>query len=191
MKLAKVLSGTTSDIQRLRRLHLGCGPRIIEGWANLDNSPRPGVCLVDLSKGIPAESGSIEYVYSEHFIEHLTLEQGALLLAECHRVLRPGGVMRVSTPALEKLVEQFSIGRTNEWTDVDWTPETPCRLLNEGMRSWGHQFIYDRSELERSLRSAGFSSVEARPYRSSPIPALDGLETRPFHEDLIFEATKG
>ncbi|MCB1236110.1 MAG: class I SAM-dependent methyltransferase [Verrucomicrobiae bacterium] len=44
------------------------------------------------------EDDAFGFVLSEHFFEHLFLDEAAALFAECHRVLRPGGVLRVSVP---------------------------------------------------------------------------------------------
>jgi hypothetical protein len=40
--------------------------------------------------------------------------------------------------------------------DVGWRPATPCQMVNEGLRLWGYQFLYDASELKRILEEAGF-----------------------------------
>jgi predicted SAM-dependent methyltransferase len=47
--------------------------------------------------------GSVEQVYASHVYEHLPYSGGVLLsaLREVHRVLRPGGIFRVSVPDLE------------------------------------------------------------------------------------------
>jgi predicted SAM-dependent methyltransferase len=47
---------------------------------------------------LPFESSSLAFVYSEHFLEHLFLDEALSLLKECHRVLGPGGVIRTVVP---------------------------------------------------------------------------------------------
>lgn len=44
------------------------------------------------------ESGSVTFIFSEHFFEHLFLDEAAALLRECSRVLSPGGVIRTVVP---------------------------------------------------------------------------------------------
>ena len=73
---------------------------------------------------------------------------------------------------------------------MNWQPGSPARLLNEGLRLWGHQFVFDANELESTLRAAGFRQVESRGWRQSPHDALAGLECRPFKDELIYECTK-
>ena len=172
------------------RLHLGCGNHLLDGWANLDFGVADGVIRCDLTKPLPVESGSIEAIFTEHFIEHITRAESQRLLADCHRVLERGGVIRISTPNLEALVAQYRLRRTTEWSDVGWTPASPCALLNEGLRSWGHQYVYDADELSGLLSEAGFTRIRRAGWRESDHAFLRGLETRPFHDDLILEATR-
>ena len=47
---------------------------------------------------LPFESGTFEFVYSEHFFEHLRPTTTLELLKECHRVLKIGGVHRTVVP---------------------------------------------------------------------------------------------
>ncbi|MFZ0749564.1 MAG: methyltransferase domain-containing protein [Pyrinomonadaceae bacterium] len=169
---------------------MGCGANILDGWANLDLQGNGSVIGFDLTNRLPIDSNTIELIYSEHFIEHLTLNQTTALLAECHRVLQSGGIIRLSTPSLKKIIDEYLVGRTSEWLDVDWTPGTPCQMVNEGLRLWGHQFVFDADELRRTLEDAGFRRVIETTWRESATPALRGLESRPFHGEIIFEAVK-
>jgi ribosomal protein L11 methylase PrmA len=77
----------------------------------------------------------------------------------------------------------------DEWGEL-WQPDTLCLMMNEGMRSWGHQFVYDAEELVRILVEAGFNSISFQDYRKSQDKVLCGLESRPFHNELIIEARK-
>lgn len=172
------------------RLHLGCGPHVFPGWANLDVSGPPGVIAYDLRRPLPVDTATVEFVYSEHFLEHVPFETGVTLLRECARVLRPDGVIRISTPDLRALVDEYLAGRTSEWEDMAWFPATPCDVLNEGMRLWGHRYIWDESRLRGALEAVGFRLVERVAWRDSRHEPLRGLESRPFHGDLIVEATR-
>ena len=184
------LAAAREKFAGLTRLHLGCGTNLLDGWANVDLSGPPPVIELDLTHPLPVADRSFDRVYCEHFIEHITLEEGRRLVAECHRVLRPGGIFRVSTPSLEKLVGEYRAGRLDEWHDMHWKPQTPCQLLNESMRLWGHQFLYDRAELTHLLESAGFTNIVSVGWRQSEHAELRGRECRPFHDELIIECTR-
>lgn len=172
------------------RLHLGCGPNVFEGWANLDIGGGRGVTSFDLTSRLPFADASIERIYTEHFIEHVPRKRGLAVLRECARILKPGGVLRISTPDLRVLVDEYLAARTGEWTDQGWTPDTPCQMLNEGMRRWGHQFIWDEAEMKRSLKESGFTTVTRVAWRESAHADLVGLESRSNHGDLIVEAIR-
>src|SRR5689334_16237977 len=123
-----------------RKLHLACGSNLLSGWANVDRAGRRNVVGWDLTRRLPVGADTVDFIFCEHFIEHISLDDGKRFLIDCHRVLRAGGVIRVSTPSLTKLVEEYQACRVSEWSDVEWRPATPCQLLNEGLRLWGHQF---------------------------------------------------
>jgi predicted SAM-dependent methyltransferase len=173
------------------KLHLGCGKNLLPGWRNIDIVEGPGVILQDLTREFQIRSGEVDFVFSEHFIEHITLEQAGFFFSECYRVLRKGGVLRVSTPDLCFLIKKYLEERLSEWKNVGWNPSTPCRMINEGMRLWGHQFLYDNQELETLLHEAKFSEVYSVEWRKSRHVELCNLECRPYHGELIFEAAKG
>jgi len=189
-KPAPNLASARQQLLGRDKLHLGCGGHLLPSWANVDLDGPEGVVCLDLSKPLPVADGAVKFVFCEHFIEHISAEQGRAFLRECCRVLRPGGVMRVSTPDLNTLVQEYLAGRVGEWRDVDWSPATPCAMINEGLRLWGHQFVYDEAELVSALKAAGFSNVGRMPWHESGHVELRDLETRPYHRDLILEATK-
>lgn len=179
------------------KVHLGCGENLIEGWVNIDinRAVQPDVRL-DLRGGFPARPGSVGFVFSEHVFEHLTLEDGCRIFADCHAALQPGGVMRIAMPDLRHIVERYIDGRyegeggpetrcDTEYRSID----SPARLLNFALRSWGHIYLYDVDELSLRLREAGFAKVERRKIRGSLHPELVELEKRDSSR-LIVEATK-
>ncbi|HCA59066.1 MAG TPA: hypothetical protein DEP46_13920 [Blastocatellia bacterium] len=175
----------------IERLNLGCGDNLLDGWANVDFGGSPGVIEHDLTKPIPLPSGSIQFIFTEHFIEHINREQAQAFLQDCFRLLKKGGVLRISTPNLRRIVDDYLKGPQPEWSDWEWSPETACQMVNGAMRLWGHQFIYDHEELEILLKEAKFDRVERKGWGESDFSDLRGLETREYFDDVIVEAIKG
>lgn len=189
----------------MKSLHLGSGARVIAGWINLDLSPPHDLpaeleqyfVACDLRLGFPptVRAASAPLIYSEHFFEHLDRHDAVRLLRECHRVLAPGGVIRVSVPGLAKLVEQYAkaaagdVGALCFASAVGWRPATAAQLLNEGMRMWDHRFMYDARELQLVFREAGFERVIPQTHGTSLTPGMP-LEGRPFLGDIVVEATR-
>jgi predicted SAM-dependent methyltransferase len=69
-----------------------------------------------------------------------------------------------------------------------WFPATLCRMVNEGMRCWGHVFLYDEAELVALLSECGFRDIRRVKWGESDHSELRGLESRPDFGDLIVEA---
>lgn len=176
-------------------INLGCGPHPIAGWLNIDIERHgSGINIIwDLSKGLPIgvyETGErSEFIYSEHFLEHITKEQAEKLLCDCFKVLKPGGVIRISMPDLHHLMEMYREGNIN-WTPECWKPKTPCQMVNEGMRLWGHQYLWDKYEITETLKKIGFINIIRVKHHESEHYQLRCLEVRPDCGDLIIEATR-
>ena len=47
---------------------------------------------------LPFNNDSINFIFSEHFLEHLFFDESLSLLRECYRILKPFGVIRTSVP---------------------------------------------------------------------------------------------
>ncbi len=90
------------------RLHLGCGKRSHPSWINADLLPVDiGVHRIDVTKPLPFKAASMETVYHAHLLEHLAPTAGRRFIEDCYRVLRPGGVLRVTVPDLEQIAREY------------------------------------------------------------------------------------
>jgi predicted SAM-dependent methyltransferase len=168
-----------------RKLHIGCGTVKMDGWINIDANIRPGVTdlQLDITKGLPYEDNSCSLIYHEHVLEHLPVEAAVNFLQECYRVLQTGGTMRIAMPSLEFVIEKYS---SEDWrSGQDWLtwPEyqfiqTRAEMLNIALRWWGHQYLYDREELHRRLREAGFEKIKDVEWGISDLSELLNRETR-------------
>jgi len=111
-----------------RYLNLGCGTRFHPDWINIDVvSSDPRVIRHDLTLGIPLADASCAVVYHAAVLEHFRPEDALLFLRDCHRVLVPGGTIRVGVPDLEQLcrlylnrLEAAQAGDTQAAYDYDW-----------------------------------------------------------------------
>lgn len=178
---------TPRKLKSYDKLHLGSGDRLLDGWANLDISGL-GALVWDLRKPLPLTEPQIHFVYTEHFIEHIERDDAVRLFTHARRVMVPGGVLRVSTPDLVRMVDDYRAGRVVHNDHGDWHPETPCRMLNGGVRMWGHVFVYDEAELIGLLKECGYREIQRVSWGESEFPELRKLESRPDFGDLIVEA---
>ena len=177
-----------------RALHLGAGGFNIPGFVNsdLELASRPDIAL-DATRELPFRDESLDYIHSEDFLEHLPHEAGRRVLRECHRILKPRGVLRLLTPDLALLIKKVYLRKKKEhlrWCHTQLSSATPCEALNMHFRMNGdHQFIYDFRQLSSDLREAGFA-VKKEKFHSSTSPFLRFLDLRDFGLNLIVEATK-
>jgi len=176
---------------KVLHLHAGCGNVLLSGWLNTDlldlvgangEVTRPGHAYLarghvylkhDATEPYPIPSGTVTSVYSEHYIEHLTLVDAAAWLRELHRVLKPGGVLRFSTPDLLQYVRGYIDEKQqlyNAWSrglkahGVQLQPRRAFRF-NTVMRQWGHQYLYDYDELALALSKARFKDIRRCDFR--------------------------
>jgi len=171
----------------VRGLHLGCASNRLPGWLNTDAFPRHlNVVYLDATGHYRLPDNAFDFVYSEHMIEHVPLSAAQAMLTEAYRVLRPGGVVRVATPDLEKLlalkkadigeVERKYIADVIEWVMPDAVVRNFCTYLNIFVREWDHTFIYDRATLAALIERVGYSDVIACEVGTSRHPELRGIE---------------
>ena len=93
-----------------RFLNLACGATYVDTpqWLNLDYTPLgPAVRQADLLGPLPVADASLQLVYSSHFIEHVPRTHIAGLLRECHRVLQPGGLLRLVVPDMQEMCSRY------------------------------------------------------------------------------------
>ena len=180
-----------SSKRQCPRLQVGCGRNRFANWINADVALNSDL-IVFLQRRLPFNDNQLEVIYSEHVLEHVPYATGVFFLKEARRVLRPQGVLRVAMPDLDDLVDSYQ----NDWQRMDWVTwpqfafiQTRAEMINIAFRWWGHQHLYNREELERALKDAGFHHIRFPAFGQSHHPALQGLETR-LDSKLIAEAVK-
>jgi predicted SAM-dependent methyltransferase len=176
------------DAHSVRKLQLGAGGNYVAGWLNSDIEPKATGVYLDATSDYPFASGSFHYVFAEHLIEHLPWEGGLKMLKECHRVLAPGGKIRVVTPNLVKytsLLDDSTDVEAQKFIDATrrvfaWpsTPVMPAYVFNKIVREWGHLFIYDPATLRKTLELAGFNQIKEYRVGEKTDPVFEEVEYR-------------
>ncbi len=159
------------DQHEVTKLEIGAGNAVVEGWLGTDLRPRHAAVLeMDATRRFPLPDHSLDFIHAEHLIEHISYKQGQRTLAECRRVLKPGGVVRLATPDLALLVAIYrgDAGPEGdhylEWAYRGFLRKAPhvhaAFLLNHNLRAWGHTFVYDADVLRLAMRDAGLTDIE-------------------------------
>lgn len=178
-------------------LNIGCGTDYKDGWINIDNNSDDNIEKLDLNwdlrNPLPFAENSVDFIFNEHFFEHLTVEEGQVVMKDLLRVLKPGGVIRIAMPDLEGVVHNYTS------VPLDKDPvikefkfdfvQTRAEWMNMSFRWWGHKWLYDWEELQRRLKQAGYTKIKRCKLRTSAHAELQKLETRD-GSLLIAEAVK-
>ena len=162
-------------------LNVGCGKTRFQGYLNCDLEE--GDCCFDATETFPFTNDTFNYVYSEHFIEHLSFDDGVHFLRESQRVLQKGGRVRCLFPDLrsllyfadkecyeqellkERLVNGI-IGKDGEILQVPKCSKLQARcwdgvddVVNAFMRSWGHKYMWSATHLKEVFAIIGFNDI--------------------------------
>jgi predicted SAM-dependent methyltransferase len=215
------------------KVNVGCGSRVVADWINYDSSihlilskyhflkrilyafrliprkvyttnwPYELIERKNLRKGLPLYDESVDFIFSSHFLEHLSYKDGINLLKDCHRVLKPGGWIRVVCPDLRVITSKYLEGdmdyvlfQVSQKADLSHAfIKSLClsdsRSLLERIFFPGslHRCMYDFDSLSNLLAVCGFSIIEKRKYREGVTPDIDKLDNRS-EESLYVEAQK-
>ena len=170
------------------KLHLGCGRNLLDGWINTDfNTAKfSGSDFLDVTEKFPYDDNSVDYVFSEHMIEHISYQDGKFMIEESFRVLKSGGKIRISTPDLKFLINLYTEDKTDlQKRYIDYSVNhasynvsigTDTFIINNFVRDWDHTFIYDEKTLKSLFESVGFSDVKSYLITESEDENLKNLE---------------
>jgi SAM-dependent methyltransferase len=176
-----------------RRLNWGCGPAPAPGWINADRVVAPGIELSgDIRDGLPLAEGSVEYIVAAHSLQDLPYLDIVPALQELRRVLRPGGVLRLGLPDLERGLAALGRGDAGYFYIPDAEVTTLSGKLIVQLTWYGSVRTPFTWEFARELLlKAGFRHVVRCAYRltasaHAEIVELDNRE----RESLFVEAVK-
>lgn len=114
----------------MKKVQFCCGQFKLEGFDNWDLE-------VDITKPLPYENDSVDFIFIEHGLEHISAINGLAFLEESHRILKAGGIIRICVPHLKNVLNREQ-----------------CRDLING---YGHQMLYSKESLTDILYAAGFN----------------------------------
>jgi predicted SAM-dependent methyltransferase len=189
------------------KLHLGSGPHLKAGWLNADKfEPRADIYLNTYAR-FPFKDSSFCSVYSEHMLEHVRIDKVRFLLEEVRRVLKPGGLFRVTVPDLELFARKYVEG-----DDTFFKPYLASHrenLRNGKAKHWivrthgsafmsmcnvlfhRHRWMYDFETLRALSEEVGFSKAIKQSFREGvdgEVALLDDECRR--HETLYVDLLK-
>lgn len=168
--MTNTIPKTAADVKRIQ---VGCGPEnLLKDWWNVDIRDFNGIDeVMDVTQPWRYRD-SLDYIFGEHFLEHLTIDKAFDFLIHSNAALREGGMIRLSTPSLEWVIStHFDIRATDDTQVFNQT-----LAFNRAFYGWGHHFLYSKAMLSRLLSAAGFSNLTFFPYGESNNLDLSNIE---------------
>lgn len=178
----------------IKKMQIGCGPNLFEGWMNTDLISNDEIVFLDAGVAFPIQSDSFDFIYSEHLFEHLRVEQQINMLTESYRILKKGGVLRIATPDLDFLMKLYANPNSpeskdyNEWY-VDKFPHFKMvknliadkdqyfiYVINNFFKAWGHQVIHNVRSLSTLALQCNFAQARECKVGESEIMAFKNIE---------------
>lgn len=151
------------------KLHLGCGWRNFgSDWIHIDGGEYEHLDYNNITD-LPFADDAVELIYASHVLEYFDRTEVLKVLTEWHRVLKPGGVLRLAVPDFEAMTKLYVSGK--------------CKLSNivgplYGKMPMGdvtiyHKTTYDFLELESMLESLMFKGVSRYDWRNTEHAHID------------------
>ena len=148
------------------KLHLGCGKRNFEGWTNVDLADFPHIHYQNSVDNLYMISdNSCEVVYSSHTIEYFCRDEINDVLTEWHRVLKPGGTLRLAVPDFDALIKVYR--ETGNLALILGPLFGKMKISsNLGEEHIFHKTVYNLDHLKTVLESNGFRDVKRYDWRT-------------------------
>lgn len=165
--LEKKISDLLSN--KSRKIHIGCGTDLLDGYINIDSSPDVGADLVlDVSKFNHFPDECVELIESYHFIEHLDYYLALRTLQHFYRMLVPGGMVLMELPDLDVCIR--SIGKYTEHNGIDLAMcgiyGHPPAIKRDGI-SQVHKWGWTFNTLAKELSEIGFINIRRQDIRQT------------------------
>jgi glycosyltransferase involved in cell wall biosynthesis/predicted SAM-dependent methyltransferase len=168
-------------------------------WINLDildlnqYASQNGLDFIqsDASKKLPFLDCTVDFIITSHFMEHISRGEGKNFLKECFRIMKPGGIIRITIPDTKKIIGTYpNIKNTFTENEGVKDAEDDAEALWNFLTA-GHKTAYDSVSMIMKLNVAGFLSVSEYGYGISGSPEIqaDTEDMYPDHS-IYIEAQK-
>jgi|tagenome__1003787_1003787.scaffolds.fasta_scaffold20921364_2 predicted SAM-dependent methyltransferase len=167
------------------KVQLGTGNKPLDGYVNCDVRELPGVDKVfELEKDFPYpfDNESVERVFTEETLEHLSWRLQPKIFRELARMLAPGGEVVIHVPDVGKMAEYYVRGEVctcvphKAPTLADFKPDPNCpncggtarvstdrwlaQMCGAQKHPWDvHKTMFTSEMMTRLLEGAGFTEI--------------------------------
>jgi len=143
------------------KLNLGCDRNKLPGYVNVDirEEVRPDMVLDLREFPYPWSDSSIDEIFIENTLEHISYTKHDRIFQEFYRILRPKGRLIIVTPDIEDLLDRYLIGRSgkDQWKFVHFL------FGGHEHEHDYHRAVYTVKRMKWILEKHGFRVVEIEP----------------------------
>tara|TARA_R110000824_G_scaffold117718_1_gene269756 strand:- start:1204 stop:1743 length:540 start_codon:yes stop_codon:yes gene_type:complete len=147
----------------MNKINMGCGWRNFgDDWIHIDGGDYDHLDYKDICK-LEFEDNSVNLIYASHVIEYFDRQEVLVLLQEWHRVLKPGGILRLAVPNFGALAKLYNAG-----TIVLGQALGPLYgMMDMGEEKIYHRTTYDFASLQNVLQSLHFKNIRSYDWRET------------------------
>ncbi len=125
--------------------------------------------MLDITKPLKCEDNFWDGVLMEHTNEHILYSDNYNLLKELFRTMKPGGVIRIVVPDLDKYLEWNDIRKTVPKMDrYKSLPEAICNLTQNHL----HMSVWNYDLMKEVLSSVGFTDIQKTTFKKGMMEEL-------------------
>ena len=158
-------------------INLGCGNTYKVNFINVDFYGTKNIDYgMDLRFPFKIESNSIDGIFSEHTLEHLSHHEVENALSECYRILKTKGKIRIIVPDLSIFIKKYCSNDDvwfQKWYDL--VLKDPSRhymkkyftkmfAINFTASYYFHKSCWDFESLKKALSRHGFTNIKKCDY---------------------------
>ena len=136
-------------------VHIGCGEIKSPEFINIDARPFAHIHIItnELASLPTFEDASVDLIYMCHVLEHVKTPDLLNVLAEMKRVLKNGGILRLSVPDFDRIIEIYND------CNKDINSVTASLMGGQEHEYNIHYSVFNRRRLTELLQDAGFRKV--------------------------------
>ena len=154
-------------------LHLGCGAVNHPEFINIDGLGYKHIHYVRAIDNLaPFGDRTVALIYASHCLEHFSHVRVNQVLQEWHRAIEPGGILRLSVPDFELLLDIY---RDN---DNNLAAIQQPLMGGQDYKYNFHHVAFNRRNLTAMLKQAGFQTVRGWQPGTSSLTTFDDWSTK-------------
>jgi predicted SAM-dependent methyltransferase len=157
-------------------LHIGCGNINHPKFINIDGLPAPHIHHVRAINDLSIfKDETVDLIYASHCLEHFPHATVHLVLAEWFRVLKKGGILRLSIPDFDLLLKIYQDSGRDVYSIMGGL------MGGQDYKYNFHMVIFNQTSVTNLLKTAGFVESEAWQPNSAELTTFHDYSSFEFH----------